>query len=221
MKKNSFIHRLYCNILVFQRKTAKLLGSTFIYFSSKGIKSINPIIQNHNYYAINSGMISPEKLHLGVDFLKDNYTLCGTKIIDSPHYSFLKALRDDEDICNTDYYSRFLNGSLDSRIPKYISKKNRDDFKSIFLNRLDKLKKKQIKPVIIYKLNNTYYIADGKHRAALCCLYNKEVPYIEITFDYLVDSYRMWMYEKMLKKKKLYETNIKIYNMLQGDDNEK
>ena len=70
-------------------------------------------------------------------------------------------------------------------------------------------------------LNNTYYIADGKHRAALCRLYNKEVPYIEITFDYLIDSYRMWMYEKMLKKKKLYETNIKIYNMLQGDDNEK
>lgn len=205
-------HIIYCKLLVFQRKVAKVLGVTFVYKSRKGIKAVNPIMQNSEHQILKRMKLQPKDLFLGVDFLKDQYTLCGVNIEQSPHYDFMKALNNGTDISNTDYYKRYSDGTLDSRIPTYINAIIRDIFRKMFKKRKKEIEQDNLEPVTVYELDGKYYIADGKHRAALCALFKKEVPCVVISRDYLIDSYRLWMLKKMKKNEKYYKKNIEIYN---------
>ena len=207
-------HTIYCKLLVFQRKSAKALGITSVYRSKKGVKAVNPIMQNSKHQILRKVKLRPEKLLLGVDFLKDQYTLCGVNIKASPHYDFMKALNDGADIRNSDYYKRYSNGTLDSRIPACIDAKMQQIFKEKFRTRKKELEEGDLEPVTVYELDGKYYIADGKHRAALCALYEKDVPCAVISCDYLIDSYRLWMLKKMERRAEEYKTNLGVYKII-------
>ena len=96
-------------------------------------------------------VLEPGELFLGVDYLKDQYTLLGYNIVDSPHYKFMEAIRDKEDLSNTDYIKRFENGTFDGRrgMPKqqqfqrYLDKYN---------CRISEIDKSQVIPVKVYKI---------------------------------------------------------------------
>lgn len=120
--------------------------------------------------------ISPSKLYLSVDYLKDNYTLLDSCLLDSPHYGFIRAINSGQDIQSTEYYQRFIKGYLDGRHCQ------RTRNISFYFDKNEKTKQEVIsgdyKPVAVYIWKNRFYICDGKHRAALCAYLNKDVKCI-------------------------------------------
>lgn len=141
-----------------------------------GIKNINMGCLTHTVKFLPAIIteMDPEKLYLGPDFLVDKYSLLDCPLLDSPHYSFIKAIQNQESIDETDYYKRYIRGTLDWRHCQ-LGRKNNDVFFS--KNEVSKIKiiEDNYEPVTVYLWNNIYYIFDGKHRAALCALLGKQV----------------------------------------------
>lgn len=117
--------------------------------------------------------VRPSDLFLSIDFLKDEYTLLGCNLINSPHYGFMEALSKGEDIKKTDYIKRYIKGTLDGRYPHTAS--NIPFFCEKFETMKKKVESGDIAPISVYKVGEKYYIKDGKHRAALCAYYNKPI----------------------------------------------
>lgn len=150
----------------------------FIFIKTlKGIKNVNiDNLYGDDILEPETGEIfdiSPSKLFLSVDYLKDNYTLLDCCLIDSPHYGFVSAINSGQKIQRTEYYQRFIKGYLDGRH----CQRTRDV--SYFFNKNEKAKQDiscgSYKPVSVYFWKGRYYICDGKHRAALCAYLNKDV----------------------------------------------
>lgn len=111
--------------------------------------------------------LESKDIYLGMDYLKDDYTLVNVNIKDTPHYEFMSLLDNNEDISHSNYIKRFYNGTLDARIPH----KKYNNYSSFY--RKHRFVKSEIikgtySPVVVYKIKEKYYIYDGKHRAALC-----------------------------------------------------
>lgn len=138
-----------------------------------GIKNLNMGCLTNYERALCGDVVelSPDSLYLGPDFLKDNFTLLNCRLLDSPHYSFIDAVNNGANPLNSDYYYRYIKGTLDwrhcqlrSKDPKRFFEKNEKSKKEI--------EKGEYKPVVVYYWKNRCYIFDGKHRAALCAFMN-------------------------------------------------
>lgn len=142
----------------------------YYFETTVGVKGINGIYKPVAHpISSQSFVLKPSELFLGVDYLKDQYTLLGCNIVDSPHFAFVKAISGKEDLSKTDYIKRFENGTLDVRrgVPK-----QRDfiEFINKYNSRVNEINQHLIKPISVYKIGGRYFIYDGKHRAALCIL---------------------------------------------------
>lgn len=180
-----------------------------------GLKNINinRLYGNPIQDVINKEVIyvDPSKLFLGTDYLKDKFSLIECSILDSPHYDFIKAINEGRDIKKTDYYERFVSGTLDERHCQwgrklsYFYEKNENAKRSI--------EKGDYNPVIIYPWKNRLYIYDGKHRAAYCALMDKQVKCVMISFlsDFCYSPINNEIYRIMTEDKQ-YTKHIKFYN---------
>lgn len=142
-----------------------------------GLKSINVKMVQHLTKPINDDIfyLLPKDIFLGIDYLNDKYTLLKCPLENSPHVGFMKALRDNKELSQTDYIHRFELGTLDGRrgVPHI---KDFSRYKSKFAQRMLEFNKKSIEPVLVYKVADCYYVYDGKHRAALCTLMGENIP---------------------------------------------
>ena len=178
-------------------RIAKKLNVSLIYVSRKGIKSINQLMQSQLYFVRDKKEINAEDLFLGFDGLKDKYTLVDMCILDSPHWELMHTILREFPIEETDYYKRALRGELDTRGPLNLNDKNLKSMKGKFDKRKNEIEADCYQPIQVYELDNRYYIADGKHRAALCAMLGKKVRCDVISTDYLKDSFRIWILKKM------------------------
>lgn len=204
------IHYLYYKAIYAQRKLARRFFLTKLYESKVGIKSVNSIF---NLRIVNTTSeffyVNTKDLFLEFDGLKDPYTLCDTPIAYSPHLFFLKAIQHGEDLEKTDYIQRCISGTIDMRSPRLIDQKTLVLFKEKFHERRQEVLNDTYKPIAIYKKENKYYIADGKHRAAMCVLLGiDKIKCVDIGYHYLEDSFHYWIYERMKKKPTSYQKNI-------------
>jgi len=176
-----------------------------IFKTNVGVKGITGISQPRTTPISNETFIlESNELYLGVDYLKDRYTLLGCNLLDSPHYNFLRAIRDNEDLLKTDYLIRFEKGTLDGRrgmpkqkkINKYIEK---------YKIRQSELERNQLAPVLVYKIAGSYYIYDGKHRAALCALNDKPVVCQQVNVNLFVGKY------DLIKQDREYQKHHELY----------
>ena len=132
-----------------------------------------------------------ENLYLGPDYLKDEYTLLGCPISESPHYEFIKTIQEGSNINDTDYIRRYLKGCLDWRRGN-IMPRNKDYFKNKFAHSLEQIKNNDYTPVVVYRQNGKYYVYDGKHRAAFCSLLGVPVRCVEVGNDFVNTG--LWHY---------------------------
>lgn len=148
-----------------------------------GLKTINTALVRQMPKVISEEpvLLSPSDLFLGIDYLNDDYTLLDTSIEESPHIQFIRAILNDEDLSKTDYIKRCEKGSLDGRRGK-LCVKNFSLFKNRCQSRIKQLDDMQ--PVLVYQVNNRYYIYDGKHRAALCALKGVKVKCILVDYRF-------------------------------------
>jgi len=195
LNKHLFIHRL-----------CKLIGYRHYYENCYGIKGHNKaIFQLQSKY--DEVLINPEDVYLGFDALKDEYTLLGVKMIDSPHYHLMKTIYSGENINGIDYVEREKKGTLDGRyelVPV--------DHIKLFSESLEKIKNDEYDPAIVYRVDGQIYAFDGKHRLALCLLLHKKCRCICMDLSELradVNTNKL-LCEMEKTKKNLYTKNIEF-----------
>lgn len=195
-------------------KLAEKMGISVLYHTSKGVKYLNPLMRSMKLCASEPFAAQPDRLFLGFDALDDRYTLVGVDLLHSPHYGLMEALENRKDPAQTDYCRRYQNGTLDTRSPVPLTKAVMDNFARTYPKRKQELLEGICEPVQVYRIGEKLYLADGKHRAALCALLGKPVVCVQISPDYLNDSFRRWMYTAMCRKPERYQRNIDLFRQL-------
>lgn len=156
---------------------------SYIFETSVGVKSISGIKALSPIPLVNETFESnAEDLFLGIDYLKDEYTLLDRPLINSPHYLFMKALMEKADLSKTEYIQRLEKGTLDARVA---SKKHTSFtyYEDMFDKRMSELKSDMLQPVYVYRIAGKTYLYDGKHRAALCAITGKPIVCLEVSND--------------------------------------
>lgn len=154
-----------------------------------GIKNLNMGCLTNYDMAMDGDVVelSPDALFLGPDFLKDDFTLLNCRLLDSPHYSFIEAVNNKADLSKTDYYRRYIKGTLDWR---HCQLKSRD-MKGYFVKNertKEEVEAGDYKPVVVYYWNNRGYLFDGKHRAALCAYMDRPIRCIIVPASVALDG---------------------------------
>jgi len=210
MKAKGLFHYCYYGVdLIF-----KAININYTYFNKVGLKVFNSKlkkieIQNYSYQHLN---ISPnQQLYLLPDFLFDEYTLLNKEIRQSPHYQFMNCLLLSKEITNSAYVQRAKKGTIDMRHP--INYKE-EFYRTLFEKRVNEINNMEIEPVLLTKINNLYYILDGKHKASLFKLLDKTCPCIYLeNFD--LDEYYAPYWKKITAQySEKFKKHLSFYNKL-------
>ena len=179
-----------------------------------GLKSINmsQLVEKDKNIHFEQVVLSPDQLFLGPDHLKDNYTNLYTSIKDSPHYYLMKDIDEHNDLSCSIYINKFYNGVLDWRHIQPIVA-NYEFYLMKFRKSSYEIHNNIYPPVIVYRVNGVYYIADGKHRAALCAYLNKEVVCKLIDAKSALGVIDKYLYSVMLKKNNYFK-HIEFYKYI-------
>lgn len=148
-----------------------------------GLKTINIklVRQDPKILSDSTFKIEPQELYLGIDYLNDDFTLLDTSITLSPHIGFIESILNNEDLSKTDYVDRCQKGTLDGRRGR-VKITDFSLFRERCKSRIEQLDNMQ--PVLVYRINNRYYIYDGKHRAALCSLKGIKVKCLLVDYRF-------------------------------------
>jgi hypothetical protein len=205
--------------------TRKLINKFFkeafvavIYEAKVGIKPVNQLISSDFFELYQGARTSQDtgNLFLSFDGLKDRFSLMGTPITESPHYAFIKALECGNDLHSTEYVERMEAGTLDFRPATRLMKRNINKFQSIFQQKKEEIYSRKIPQEIkALLLNGKYYIADGKHRAALCAMYGLPIMVKDVT-PIIYDSYFHWIHNKMQRHPQQYKKHLDFFSLAYG-----
>lgn len=175
-------------------KLGRFFSLSLLYEHKCGIKAINQIYSNEVLKTVTLGeefLLNAEQLFLGIDGLKDPFSHLFKSIFDSPHYSLMKILHEGKNAVESNYYALQASGRLDMR---------RGTSKKVSISTFESKKKlvneDLYEPVIVYKHLDRFFIADGKHRAALCASLGHPIRCIS-NDHILFDSYFTWIARKM------------------------
>lgn len=177
-----------------------------------GIKFLNGSSFRSQYPLKSEGVLElrPDELFMGMDYLKDDFSLVNVNIKNTPHYSLMELIENDDDLSQSDYFRRFYDGTLDARIPH----KQYNDY-SFFLQKHISVKKDVIggtyEPIIVYKINDRFYIYDGKHRAALCAYLNLPIKCKQVA-SYSILCHNSKTVIDIMRKKACYKRNCAFFN---------
>lgn len=210
MKGQGFLHfKNYGLDLLF-----KALSIHYSYFSKTGLKAFNskqkPVdISKYSYEHIE---ISPsQQVFLFADFLFDEHTLLQKEIKESPHYELMQVLLQNKSPIRANYTRLAKNGSLDTR-PSVNYKEA--FYRSIFEMRKKEIEENRIKPALVIKINDLYYVLDGRHQLSLCKLLDKNCPCIYIENFDIKNFYASFWKKIRAEKSKKFKTHLAFYNKL-------
>lgn len=198
------IHNISVIILRITDKLMSFLRYSCFYENKYGIKdfaSQSFKLSDHNKVAIVE--LNPADVYLSFDGLKNQYTLIDKPISESPHVELIRLINMGEDISACDYVKRETNGFLDHRDKEFISEK-------IINYHLEKNKMCDIsRQPIVYKLDNKYYVLDGKHRFASAFLSGEEsVKCKEVSCKEIAEWKYLCKLYSIVKNKKVYSKQL-------------
>lgn len=161
-------------------------------------------------------VLKPEQLYLGFDGLKDEYTLCGTILTESPHYELMgKMNKTGSDFQNCNYILRKKYGYLDGLMGCIVDSKQFEAHRNCFAKSLESIRREKQKEVLVYTVAGEYYILDGKHTASLCAVLGKEIKCRLVDLGLMnSDSYNKRLLAHMEKHPKLYGKNMDLLNAI-------
>ncbi len=172
------------------RRIASFFDTTILYFSKFGLKSINAKIDFGDLSKLKKKQLSSNELFLFVDGLIDSETLVGKNIKDSPHFQLISTLDSQKLIDNCEYITRAQDGRLDMRGGTFYDTK-------FYLEKFQTLKNdfelNKVTPLLVFPLDERYFILDGKHRAAYFALKEKPIEaYIVMSIKNQPFLNRVW-----------------------------
>lgn len=184
--------------------------SAAIYLNKLGVKAENQIFKRVYLPQKNVTTLSLDKLRLGIDWLRNDYTLIGTEIMDSPHFGLMQAISDNKDTRALEYIYRKEKGTLDFREGSLVTEKFLEDSEFCFKKRKQEILSQTYDPIKVVNFDEKFYIVDGKHRAALACLLKmNEIKIIDATLAWN-DSYYHWIYD-FIRKNSDFSLHISVY----------
>ena len=192
-------------------------GICVCYETRYGMKVLNRILPppqqpSANKPAREPTELDPATLHLAYDCLKDPYTLLGTEIAQSPHYSLMQCCSEG-DPCKSSYFELAKKGALDGRDCWLESgEKSMEHFRES----RRQLESGNYKPIWFYVLDGKRYVSDGKHRAALAAYLGIPVCGIEIKYTAERSPTAIKLLKKMEQHPKVYSKNFEHLEKLLG-----
>jgi SAM-dependent methyltransferase len=153
------------------------LGRTRIFETSAGFKCANSPITDSALAVYTSSEIlrvPASDLRICFDFLRDDLTSLGAPIDRGVHYDFLSRINNGQDITSCEYVKRMQSGTLDFRGPKSLYSRRRpwrgkvvlESLRAASRDALDRLSAGDASPVNVALVDGSYYVLNGKHRAA-------------------------------------------------------
>ena len=189
----------------------KIFGWHSLFINNSGLKCINQSLSSDYLRSLNvidEINLNPANLYLGFDGLKDDYTLLDKAIKDSPHFEFVEQLFHKNSYRDTDYYQRFTTGKLDLRYNQW---PRLYDFSALFKSKKEQIESDTYEEVLITKINERYYILDGKHTAALSLVMNKNIRCLLLDNPYHHPFFKS-LFKKMKADEKNFSENIEFLN---------
>lgn len=182
-------------------KVCRIFKKTIVYQSKMGYKELNPVYLQQTAEDCKEINLCAQELYLGIDFLKDTYSLIDVPLRNSPHYHLMESLQDDGEWESTEYVSRMLTGALDERYEILAFYRNKSYFHNCYQKRKAEIGQNQKKLVSVYQLNGRYYLHDGKHRAALCALMGIDVPCKVLSHETVLRDFNTKKIQKVMKSR--------------------
>jgi hypothetical protein len=162
-------------VRLYLHKLAKITHRTIYYEGKYGIKAYNKPLFVNDDTGSDVVYLPAESLFLSYDGLKDPYTLVNKCILDSPHIQLMKLIENGEDIYHSDYVEREQFGYLDGRFEIKVNKAMLDFHIQQFQKTKALVLEETYDPPAVYCMRNKYYLIDGKHRAAVCGMFEKQI----------------------------------------------
>ena len=182
----------------------RLFNCEFYYENKYGIKDFNsPSFVLNEDSLIKIIKLNPANVFLGFDGLKNQYTLIDKPISDSPHMELIRLINSGKDISKCDYIIREINGFLDHRNKQFLGER--------LINYHQEMNKRSDRDrlPLVYKIDDRYYVLDGKHRFASSYLSgDNAVKCILISCKEVAEwKYLLKLYN-VLKRKKGYSKQL-------------
>lgn len=190
-------------------------GYSFYYTNKYGVKVINRTSGEAKHKQTNESFIelNPRALYLPFDFLKDEFTLLDTNIMESPHYKLICGC-DEGNLENNEYINRAICGTLDGRDSTY---ETVERYLKCYSEKQKDFQENQIEAIRFYTVGRKKYIADGKHRAAMAAYHGWKITGKEIYPINIITPNVKRMYSIMKKKPESYLQNINHLEQLMKD----
>lgn len=155
------------------------------------------------------------------DFLRDEYSLAGTPILESCHYSLVDAIARGKDVLQTEYVKRCKQGILDARRPRRVRSRA---LLARYRRRMAELESgaKTTVYVVPVRSHGTefFIVADGKHRLVMCAYHQLyanlyiAVLHPAVFYDPLIYA----LYQRSRKTPSLYTKNLRLLELIYGMD---
>lgn len=187
-----------------------------LYETEHGIKCLNQIIRSEHFdlsASETSFQLSPTEILLGVDGLKDEHTLLGTRISESPHLDLVTCFEKGGDIRRCSYVRKAEEGTLDFRPRHKVTDEHVQTLRRQFGEQRGAIEQEKYEPVRTVRIFDRHYIADGKHRAATCALLDVPIKCVDAS-GLIHDSFFWWVQRKMLRNKAHYRKHIELFESI-------
>jgi hypothetical protein len=144
------------------------------------------------------------RLLMPPDLLRNQFTLCGKPIIESPHFGLMQAIEAGTLAEDVEYARRMRKGTLDARPP---ARTRLERLAESYRQCKDDLAANHVLEILVIRMiwrgESAYVIADGKHRAAVAAALNKpeSVSLQVISRDFALHPFFEFLYGRVLDLK--------------------
>ena len=144
------------------------------------------------------------RLLMPPDLLRNQFTMCGTPVTESPHFGLMQAIESGTLTESVDYVRRMRKGMLDARPP---AETPLERLAGSYQQRKDGLAASHVFEIFVIRMTwrgePSYVIADGKHRAAVAAALNRpESLFLHvISRDFAERPFFQFVYGRVLDTK--------------------
>ena len=181
-----------------------------LFASSCGIKCTNQLLSSDLFKffeGFSVDEVRTSNLYIGFDALVDSSTLLGERLEDAPHVGLMHHLSQAEDIEHCDYVRRVRAGTLDFRPRQHVGPVQKTALAESFRKARESVESGSYDPIQVCTIDGKHYIANGKHRAALCVILGIQPICVDVSLV-MFDSFYWWVYHKMKKRESVFQKHI-------------
>jgi hypothetical protein len=145
------------------------------------------------------------------DFLRNDFTLVGLPITESPHYSLIEAIAEGADLAKTEYVVRRQTGTLDIRTGSHVDLSLLEAWGKTSLQRIRRGERNSVK---VFRLTGdgkeTLVVGDGKHTLATAafCGQTETLHIAMMDFGVYRDQFFARHFSQARKRRERYSRNL-------------